>query len=113
MRSFFRTLTSTQKVISLLYISDSKDIRIANSQFFLKHNYDFACIKLEAMSVKTRVHTLESNFSNNRLRFLSSKDEEFVKKAKDYKLISFSGEIKRYESDYASSKYDTSLTLHV
>ena len=72
----------------MIYISDSKDMRIVNSQFFLKNNYDFACIKLEAVRVKTRVLTLESNFSDNRLHFLSAKDEEFVKKAKAYKLIS-------------------------
>ena len=96
---------------AMIYISDSKDVRIAHSQFILKRNYDFVCIRLKAVSVKTQVLTLESNFSDNRHHFLSSKDKEFVKKAEDYKLISFSGDIKRYESDYASSKYDTSLTL--
>ena len=98
-------------ITTMVDIADSEDVRIANSQFILNRNYDFACITFEAMSFRTQVLTLESNFSYNRHHFLSSKDKEFVKKAKDYKLISCSGDIKRYESHYASSKYDTSLTL--
>ena len=95
---------------NVIGVTDSKDMRIAHSQFILKHHDDSACIQLEAISVTTQVLTLESNFSDDRAHFLSSKDKEFVKKAKDYKMISFSGDIKRYESEYASSKYDTSLT---
>ena len=96
---------------NVIDISDSKDVRIAHSQFILKCNDDSACMQLEAMIVKSNVLTLESNFSDNRHHFLSSKDKEFVKKAEYYKLISCIGDIKRYESHYASSKYDTSLTL--
>ena len=96
---------------NVIDISDSANMRIAHSQFILKRNDDSACMQLEAMSVKTQVLTLESNISDNRHYFLSSKDKKFMKKARDYKLISCSGDIKRYESHYASSKYDTSLTL--
>ena len=97
---------------TMMQVFDTKDMRIAYSQLILKHNYEYAWMKLEAASVKTQVLTLESNFSDNRHHFLSSKDKEFVKKASDYKLILFNRDIQPYESDYASSKYDTSLTLH-
>ena len=59
---------------------------------------------VEAVLVKTKLLTLESNFSDDRQHFVSSAEQEFVNKAKEYKLISFNGDTERHESEYASSK---------